>query len=384
MKTRHFFILVLLLLVMPSLAQKNKIIKPTPENQEQQEKFQRMIAKTQRIVFIDSIVVDKQQFLDAYKLSPEMGRIARYNDVFNNSKQKNAMVFINELGTHCYFSEEKADSSFTLLQSEMIDNEWSAPSPLVGINEGHQFKSVSYPFMMADGQTLYFAAKGGDGLGGYDIYVTRYNADENKFLHPTNIGMPFNSTANDYLYIIDEYNNLGWFATDRRQAADSVCIYTFIPSNSRRTYSDDFSLERIESFSRIDRIADTWNDKTLVDNALQRKNNAAQQNRLTADAGEFRFIINDDLVYTRMSDFHNPSNQQNFQRLTTMKNQYDRLQSTLNKAREDYATASRSKRNQLSQEILDAEQKKYQLYLEIHNMEKNIRNAEIIYLTNTK
>ena len=32
------------------------------------------------------------------------------------------------------------------------------------------------------------------------------------YLVPENVGMPFNSPYNDYMYVIDEYNNLGWFA----------------------------------------------------------------------------------------------------------------------------------------------------------------------------
>ena len=34
--------------------------------------------------------------------------------------------------------------------------------------------------------------------------------------------MPFNSPYNDYMYVIDEYNNLGWFASDRFQPEGKV------------------------------------------------------------------------------------------------------------------------------------------------------------------
>ena len=98
--------------------------------------------------------------------------------------------------------------------------------------------NLNYPFMLSDGQTLYFAAKNEESLGGYDIYMTRYDNDERKYLAPENLGMPFNSPANDYLLVIDEFNNLGGFASDRNQPADSVCLYTFIPNESRRTYED--------------------------------------------------------------------------------------------------------------------------------------------------
>lgn len=46
--------------------------------------------------------------------------------------------------------------------------------------------------------------------------------------------MPFNSPANDYMYAIDEFNNIGWFASDRYQPDNKVCIYVFVPNSSKK------------------------------------------------------------------------------------------------------------------------------------------------------
>ena len=56
--------------------------------------------------------------------------------------------------------------------------------------------------MLSDGLTLYFAAQGPESIGGYDIFMTTYDAAEGRFLKPENIGMPFNSTANDYAWLL--------------------------------------------------------------------------------------------------------------------------------------------------------------------------------------
>ena len=73
----------------------------------------------------------------------------------------------------------------------------------------------NYPYMLSDGVTLYFASKDTNGLGGYDIYVTRYNTHTNTYTTPENLGFPYNSSANDYLMVIDELQQVGYFATDR-------------------------------------------------------------------------------------------------------------------------------------------------------------------------
>ena len=106
--------------------------------------------------------------------------------------------------------------------------------------------------------TLYYGAKGPESIGGYDIFVTRYDMDERKFLYPENIGMPFNSLANDYLYAIDEINNIGWFVSDRHQPEGKVCIYIFIPNTTRKTYDfNNIDQEKLTRLARISSIKET-------------------------------------------------------------------------------------------------------------------------------
>lgn len=94
--------------------------------------------------------------------------------------------------------------------------------------------NANYPYVLTDGATIYYAADGENSIGGYDIFVTRYNTNTNTYLTPENVGMPFNSPYNDYMFAIDEFNNLGWFASDRYQPEGKVCIYVFIPNSSKR------------------------------------------------------------------------------------------------------------------------------------------------------
>ena len=387
MKIRCLLISLLMLLTLSATAQKRKAPKPklTPEQIERQAKLERMTENTQRILFIDSAVVPKAQFLSAYCLAPEVGQVARYQDIFNSQQQPDAYVHVNELRSRCYLSLAPTDTTMQLYKSENLENRWSRPQQLKGINDDGLFQRVNYPFMMGDGQTFYFAAEGGDGLGGYDIYVTRYDAEEDQFLHPVNIGMPFNSEANDYLYVIDEYSNLGWFATDRNQSSDSVCVYLFLPPASRRTYSaEGLDIEEIAPYARIDRIADTWTDDTARQDALTRLQDISKRRHQQTDDREFTFVINDDVTYTRLSEFRAPGSSRLFQELQSLRQQHQRLVTALDKAREYYAQATQSERNELRSEILASERTQSQLQRQIHDTEKTIRNSEIIFLTKNR
>ena len=387
MKIRGMLISFLMLLTLSATAQKRKAPKPklTPEQIEHQAKLERMTENTQRILFIDSMIVPKKQFLSSYRLAREVGQVARYQDIFHTQQQPDAYVHVNELGTRCYLSLAPTDTTMLLYKSDNIENRWSRPYLLKGINDDAQFQRVNYPFMMGDGQTFYFAAEGGDGLGGYDIYVTRYDADEDQFLHPVNIGMPFNSEANDYLYIIDEYSNLGWFATDRNQPADSVCVYLFLPPTSRQTYSaEGLDIDEIAPYARIDRIADTWTDETVRQQALARLQTVTQREQQEPVSHEFAFVINDDLTYTRLADFRAPGNSKRCQNLLGLRQQYQRLTSVLDKARDYFAQAAPDERDELRSEMLASERTQLQLQRQIQETEKTIRNNEIIFLTKNK
>ncbi len=387
MKIRCLLISLLMLLTLSATAQKRRAVKPklTPEQIEHQAKLERMTENTQRILFIDSVAISKKEFLSAYLLDPEVGQVARYQDIFHTQQQPDAYVHVNELGTHCYLSLAPTDTTMQLYMSNNIDNRWSRPQLLKGINDDGQFRRINYPFMMGDGQTFYFAAEGGDGLGGFDIYVTRYDAEEDQFLHPVNIGMPFNSEANDYLYIIDEYSNLGWFATDRNQSADSVCVYLFLPPTSRQTYSSlGLSPEEIIPYARINRMADTWTDEAVRQQALDRLQLVTQRRHQKPVEREFTFVINDDLTYTRQADFRAPGSKRLFQELQSLRQQHQRIEATLDKARDYFAQAALDERDELRSEILASEQKQQQLQRQIHDTEKTIRNNEIIFLTKNK
>ncbi len=384
MKTRCLFISFLMLLTLSATAQKRRAAKPklTPEQIERQAKLERMTENTQRIVFIDSMVIPKKQFLSAYLLSPEVGQVARHQDIFHTQQQPDAFVHVNDLGTRCYLSLAPTDTTMQLYMSDYLDEHWSRPQLLKGINDDNQFQRVNYPFMMGDGQTFYFAAEGGDGLGGYDIYVTRYDAEEGQFLHPVNIGMPFNSEANDYLYIIDEYSNLGWFATDRNQPADTVCVYLFLPPVTRQTYSaSGLTLEEIAPYARIDRIEDTWTDEAPRQEAMERLHHVVERKQQKPVVREFTFVVNDDITYTRLADFRAPGSNRLFQELQRLRQQFQQQQQALDKARDHYAQAGPDERDKLRSEILASEQALQQLLRQIHETEKTIRNNEILFLT---
>lgn len=388
MRIRIMLFVALLMLTSSADAQRKKrnVRQPAPTAEElmHKEKMDRMTANTAQVMFIDSFVVNKADFLSRYILNPEAGRLDTYQNLYNTKRQPNAYVYINELGNRCFLSQENNEGIINLYSSERVDNKWTRQTRLRGINDQKEFKRVNYPYMLGDGETLYFAAEGDEGLGGYDIYTSTYDKDTQRFLQPVNMGMPFNSEANDYMFVIDEFSNIGWFASDRNQPADTVCIYVFVPE-SRKTYNPEvYTPEQIANFAHIASIADTWTDKQKLDQALARLQMTRDRSRQAIEGRDFVFVINDDITYYQLSDFKEPKNVKRYHELSSLRASYDRITKALQQARDYWPTAPKDEVSELRAEVVATEARQFELYQNIRNKEKEIRNSEILFLTKNK
>ena len=388
MRTRIMLFMALLMLTSSADAQRKKknVRQPAPTAEElmHKEKMERMTANTAQVMFIDSFVVNKADFLSRYILNPEAGRIDTYQKLYNTQRQPNAYVYVNELGNRCFLSQENNEGVINLYSSERVDNKWTRQTKVRGINDQQEFMRVNYPFMLGDGETLYFAAEGEEGLGGYDIYTSTYDKDTQRFLQPVNMGMPFNSEANDYMFVIDEYSNIGWFASDRNQPADTVCIYVFVPE-SRKTYDPEtYTSEQITNYARIASIADTWTDKQKLDQALARLQMTRDRSSQTIQGRDFIFVINDDITYYQLSDFKDPDNVKRYHELSSLRASYNKQLKVLQQARDYWISAPKDEIEELRTEILATEKSQLALYQRIHDKEKEIRNNEIFFLTKNK
>ena len=87
------FVTLLMLTSSADAQRKKKTVRqpaPTPEELKQKEKMDRMIANTAQVMFIDSFVVNKADFLSRYILNPEAGRLDSYQKIYNTQRQPNA------------------------------------------------------------------------------------------------------------------------------------------------------------------------------------------------------------------------------------------------------------------------------------------------------
>lgn len=318
---------------------------------------------TNKIVFMDSVVVDKAAFLSAYKFDEELGSIVV-------SEDGKTTAFTNELGNFTYRAEQKGDGSISINTYFIEDGNLTNKSSLKGIElDG----DMNYPFLLSDGTTLYFASRSREGFGNYDIYVTRYDSEDGTFLQPTNLGFPFNSYANDYLMVIDENLGIGWFASDRNQPDGKVCIYTFLQPKARKTY--DYDVEehgRISRFARIASIRDTWKgNEDAIRTARQQLTLKLSSSDRNTKKYDFSFVINNHHTYHYLTDFKSSKAKAEFVACQKRQQEMKNLQSTLSNLRKNPKGAT------IRTQILQLEEQIQKLAEEISASEKLVRSLEL-------
>ena len=330
----------------------------------------RMFKSVEKVAVIDSFVVSKNKFLDAYKISSTSGKI-QWNDGCNGT------VYENEMGNKRLLSEEK-DSLMQLYTQEKLLDGWGEKIAVESLNDSC---NVNFPFLMGDGTTLYYASDGEGTLGGYDIFVTRYDSEDNTYLRPSNIGMPFNSTANDYLYAVDEFNNLGWFVTDRNQPTDTVCVYVFVPNESKETYNYEATDPQvIMDAATLRSIQTTWTDEEQVRDARQRLAALKYGKEKEVKKTDFQFIVDDSATYTVWEDFRSKEAQNMYRQLVQKEKDLNQLQTNLAQKREQFATENGLGRKKLEPSILDLEKRIPQLVEEVEKLAIEVRRLEIAKL----
>lgn len=146
-----------------------------------------------------------------------------------------------------YYSSPDEDGVRNLYKTQKGDEEWSAPQL---VNEGVTSNSDEiYPMLSPDGRTLYFASKGLYGMGGYDLYMSQWDRNSHDWGAPINMGFPYSSPYDDFLFMNTDDGKYSVFASNRECARDSVVIYVleYDAMPLRKAVSDVHELRTLSS-----------------------------------------------------------------------------------------------------------------------------------------
>lgn len=190
---------------------------------EKLERAERMLEHVEVINLIDKKQIDWSDFDNTLKaLSPMLSKYITYTPLANAEA---GTTFTSKIGNY-YFQITPDNTGKRLV---LIDYPQKAKAEITELDSNINTPEsiVGFPFLLSDGIRLLFARKDHLGLGGYDLYLSRYNWERKSYLEPTLLGMPFNSPANDYLLAYDESQDKSYLVSDRDCPSGKIHIYIF-------------------------------------------------------------------------------------------------------------------------------------------------------------
>mgnify|MGYP006214647283 CR=1 FL=1 len=94
------------------------------------------------------------------------------------------------------------------------DGTWSKPKNLG--STVNTFEEEANPFLAADGKTLYFASRGHQGYGAYDLFVTKRLDDSwTNWSQPENLGNVINSPGYELSIFLSAKGDKAYIGKDR-------------------------------------------------------------------------------------------------------------------------------------------------------------------------
>ena len=81
-----------------------------------------------------------------------------------------------------------------------------------------------YAFFDEESQILFFASKGHNSMGGYDIFSSKYDPNTSNWSTPLNLQYPINSPYDDFLYVSDPDGKVAFFTSQRNVEAGKLRV----------------------------------------------------------------------------------------------------------------------------------------------------------------
>lgn len=167
-------------------------------------------------------------------------------------------------GDYLYFAsydKRKRENSDIFRVRKLWGNNWDMPEK-IEICSSPQDEIL--PCFDYENNILYFASKGHEGMGGFDIFRSAYDMRKKTWSEPENVGFPINTPANEYLFF-PEYLKNSWILITDRLGMDSMLVLyrlTMEKQICKAENEDPLLLQNLASLGGIQAIPEILDLKT--------------------------------------------------------------------------------------------------------------------------
>ena len=179
---------------------------------------------TELIIYVDHY----ETYGDIYsskKKGTAFQKMQPLNEKINKKMEYSGSV--SEDGNSLFFvrkeSEKETETTDIFSSKKLPSGEWAEPQKLPNtINTAY---NEEFPYLATDGKTLYFSSEGHNSMGGFDLFKSEWNAENNTWSQAENLGYPINTTDDDKSISISADNTVGYISASRPSGFGDLDIY---------------------------------------------------------------------------------------------------------------------------------------------------------------
>lgn len=190
----------------------------------------RLLTTFTDIIVAEKKEIDQSKFFRIYSDSKTIGGEILVTEKFQSKLDKKLghvpIVHFPPNATAIYYSsygEDLSTGKDIYIRRRLPNGGWGDPQILPGnvnTNEDEDF-----PYMHPSGNFLYFSSTGHNSMGGYDIFMSRYDPNSNSFKTPENVDFAISSPDDDLFYVVDSLFQNAYFASSRQSADGNLHVY---------------------------------------------------------------------------------------------------------------------------------------------------------------
>jgi WD40-like Beta Propeller Repeat len=223
----------------------------------------KLLSNIKDVVVINKTEADKQNFFRYMDLVGIGGKILTVPDELKSkldtkSTEPGVIHYPGNSSTIYFssFGKDGANGKDIYKATILPDGKFSAPEKLKGdVNTKYD---EDYCFMHSDGKTLYFASKGHNSMGGYDIFKCIYDPATDSFGAAVNLDFAINTPDDDIFYIADSLNQKAYFASGRTSDLNHLHVYNVMVQGTpsqiiyiKGQYASDIDAEQLKATMKI-------------------------------------------------------------------------------------------------------------------------------------
>lgn len=248
----------------------------------------------QMIVYFDNIKQYGDLYTSEQTSNGNFTKIKRMHPLISNPKTIETSGSFTPDGNTFFFARRNSidDQSDIYMIRKLPNGQWGIPQKLPEqINTPY---NEDFPYIAADGITLYFSSEGHNSMGGYDLFKSTWNPDENTWSPAENLGYPINTTSDDRSICITPDNRVGYISAFRPNGIGDLDIY-------RIRFEDNDQIIRIITGKIF--LNDTTHEATDIPIIIIANNKKTQEERqfipnsktakyvMALEAGEYTITI---------------------------------------------------------------------------------------------